>query len=119
MYVSDVLRIFLALIFPVAYMIDSTELLYLGALFLGIAGVMFNPAQQAVLPSIVDKDDLAEANAINSGTSGIVSIIGAMLGGIIASFFHPVICFIINALSYAWSALCIYQAKWEEKKDTK
>jgi len=116
MYVSDVLRIFLALIFPVAYMVDSTELLYLGALLLGIAGVMFNPAQQAVLPAIVDKDDLAEANAINSGTSGIVSIIGAMLGGIIASFFHPVICFIINALSYVWSAFCIYQAKWKEKK---
>ena len=75
MYISDVLRTFLSLIFPMAYMIDSIELLYLGALLLGIVGVMFNPTQQAVLPSIVDKDDLAEANAINSGTSGIVSII--------------------------------------------
>ncbi|KRD91764.1 hypothetical protein ASE51_14655 [Bacillus sp. Root147] len=111
MYVSDVLRIFLALIFPVAYMIDSTELLYLGALFLGIAGVMFNPAQQAVLPSIVDKDDLAEANAINSGTSGIVSIIGAMLGGIIASFFHPVICF-----NYKCSFLCLVSALYLSSK---
>jgi MFS family permease len=116
MYISDVLRTFLALIFPVAYMTDSTTLLYLGALLLGIAGIMFNPAQQAVLPSIVDKDDLAEANAINSGTSGIVSIIGAIIGGIVASFFHPVICFIINALSYVWSAFCIYKAKWKEKK---
>ncbi|MCK9907138.1 hypothetical protein MXD63_44985, partial [Frankia sp. Cpl3] len=66
-----------------------------------------------MISQIVAQKDLAEANAIRTGTSGIASIIGAFGGGLLASIVSPVLCFVINAASYIWSALCIYVTQWE------
>lgn len=115
MYACDGVRAAVVLLFPAAYMIQSFTLLWISALLLGLASILFIPAQQAALPGIVDKSDLAEANALNSGTAGVISIIGAISGGVVAAVFSPAICFIINSLTYVWSALCIYQLKWKEQ----
>jgi MFS family permease len=101
-----------------AFIFHLPPLLYIGALFLGLSGILFTPAQQAVIPLLVPKDDLAEANALNSGMSGVVCIAGAICGGIVASTLSPIICFIINSASYLWSAICIYQAKWTDTRQT-
>ncbi|MGG3626578.1 MFS transporter [Bacillus gobiensis] len=115
MYMSDIVRAIIVLIFfPASILMHSDLFLYLGAFLLGLAGVLFNPAHQAALPSIVREDDLAEANAFHSGTAGVISMIGALSGGLVASFLHPVFCFFVNAGSYAWSAYCISQVKWIE-----
>lgn len=71
-----------------------------------------------MISQIVAQKDLAEANAIRTGTSGIASIIGAFGGGLLASIVSPVLCFVINAASYIWSALCIYVTQWEESETT-
>jgi predicted MFS family arabinose efflux permease len=78
--------------------------------------VLFNPAKQAFLPLIVDRKDLAEANAFSSATSAVVNIIGAVLGGIVSAVFSPVTCFIVNSLSFFWSALYVYKIKYQENE---
>lgn len=114
MLLSDLLRAVFALTFAVAFSFQLEWLLYPGAILLGAAGILFGPTENAVISMIVAPKDLAEANAIRSGTSGIASIIGAVCGGLIASMTSPVLCFVINAASYLWSALCIYLTKWQE-----
>lgn len=114
MYMCDLFRAMFALVFILAYQHHAMPLLYLGAFLLGISGILFNPAQQAAIPLIVNKEDLANAYALNSSMAGMISILGALLGGIVSSFVNPVICFLVNSLSYLLSALFIYRAKWKE-----
>lgn len=117
MYLCDSFRAIFALLFIIAYQFDVIPLLFLGSFLLGISGVMFSPAQQSTIPLVVEKKDLTNAYAFNSSTSGIISILGALFGGIIASRFSPDICFIVNSLSFALSSLFIFCAKWKEKDE--
>lgn len=112
--ISDVARAVVVLIFPLAFIFQTVSLLYTGALLLGLSGIMFAPAWQAAFPLLVSKEDLPEANALSSGTYGFLSIIGALSGGIVSSLLNPVVCFIMNSMSYAWSAFCIYQIDLSE-----
>lgn len=74
----------------------------------------FNPSRQAAIPSVVARKDLAEANSFSSATDSMIGILGAVLGGIVSTAFNPLVCFVINAISYFWSAFCIFQMKWSE-----
>lgn len=97
--------------------IKVSMFLYAGAILLGLSGVMFAPAQQAAFPLIVSIKDLAFANALSSGTYGFLSILGAAGGGIVSSLLNPVVSFLINSLSYVWSAFYIFQIHMPENTD--
>jgi MFS family permease len=112
---SDLLRALFAPVFGAAFLLQQEWMLYAGGILLGVSGILFNPAENAVLPLVVGREDLAEANAIRSGTHGIVGILGALGGGVIASVFNPVYCFLLNAVSYLWSAFFLYRARWKEE----
>lgn len=114
--ISDLARAAFVLFFPLALLLQQLFLLYIGALFVGLSGVMFAPAQQAAFPLIVPAKDLVRANTLNAGTSGLLSILGAAGGGIVSSFLNPTVCFMINSLSYLWSALCIFRIHFTEHK---
>jgi Arabinose efflux permease len=107
MLISDFTRALFALLFPLGVFFHMMSPLFVGAILLGICSILFSPAQQATLPLILPGRDLAQANSINSGTYGFLSILGAVSGGIVAALVTPVLCFLINALSYLWSAVWI------------
>lgn len=109
MLISDLIRAAVVLLFPLAVLDHETSFLYAGAILLGLSGIMFVPAQQAAFPLIVSDKDLASANALSSGTYGFMSILGAAGGGIVSSLVSPVVGFLINSLSYIWSAFYIFQ----------
>ncbi len=114
---TDLLRAACAFGYAFAVILHANWILYVGSLLLGIAGVMFNPARSATIPLVVARSDLPEANALDSGMTGIVQILGAALGGIVAVAVSPILCFAINAASYLWSALSILRARWEDVHD--
>lgn len=116
MIVTDIVRAFLVLSFILAIYFKSVWILYISSFVFGLMSVLFNPAKQAFLPLIVDRKDLAEANAFSSATSAVVNIIGAVLGGIVSAVFSPVTCFIVNSLSFFWSALYVYKIKYQENE---
>jgi MFS family permease len=101
------LRAVFVLVFILAVVLKHSACLFIGAFLLGLGGVLFNPASQAYLPHIVKSGDLAEANAISSTTSGFVSVFSTILGGVVATFISPVICFSVNSVSYLWSAFFV------------
>lgn len=114
MLFSDLTRAIFVFSFPLGVMFHTITLLYIGAFLLGICGVMFAPAQQATFPLIMPTRDLTQANSFNSGTYGLFSILGAVSGGIIASLISPIFCFLINTISYLWSAFCIFKLNIDE-----
>lgn len=61
------------------------------------AKAFYFPAAQAALPNVVDAEDLPTANAIAGSAWGTMLVVGASLGGLIASWLGPYPSFLIGA----------------------
>jgi len=112
--VTDLVRAVFALALSFAVILHTSWILYVVSVLLGVSGVLFGPARNAAIPLIVSQDGLATANGLESQASGLIQIVGAACGGIVAATLGPIACFIINAVSYLWSAFHILRCRWEE-----
>lgn len=85
MLVTNMLRCFFVMLTAYLIYVDAAnvELVFGLALLFGIADAFFYPANTAIVPSLVRKDDLKEANAIVQGSMWIGVIIGPALAGLI------------------------------------
>ncbi len=114
MLFTDILRAIFALGFGLAVVFQASWLLYVSALLLGMAGILFEPSRNATIPLVISHKELPEAYALEAATAGALQIIGAAFGGIVAMAVSPLWCFVINAASYCWSALYILRTHWQE-----
>jgi len=71
------------------------------------AGRFFIPAKMAMIPSLVDKDELFLANSLVSVTSMIAAVLGFGLGGVIVEKWGVESGFIIDASTFFLSSLLI------------
>lgn len=83
MIVSDVLRTVIPL--PILVMPDSVALLFAISAVRGTVTVFFVPAESALLPTIVGKDRLVAANAMNALNDNLGLLIGAAVGAVLYS----------------------------------
>lgn len=67
---------------------------------LSICSAFYDPTVQAVIPQIVNKEELIEANAKSQFLSGIALVAGPLLGGICAAWWGYGFVFSFNALSF-------------------
>ena len=80
-------------------------LLYvLGGLLAG-AGAVQNVTRGAIVPNLVDPEDLPTATVLNGATWGTMLAVGAGLGGLAAALIGPHWCFAIDAVSFLLSGL--------------
>lgn len=75
---------------------------------LSVFGAPFDPAFSAATPNIVDPQDLPAANALSGSLWGTMLAVGAGLGGIVATAFGRDTAFVIDATSFAVSALLLW-----------
>lgn len=75
----------------------------------------FEPARNAVIPSVVDEQDVIVANTLASATWSFDLAIGSMLGGLVAAWLGRDAVFVINSLSFAASALLISRMSFAER----
>jgi MFS family permease len=75
---------------------------------LSVFGAPFDPASTAATPNLVDPADLPTANALNGSLWGTMLAVGAALGGVVASAFGRDTAFVIDAASFAVSALLLW-----------
>ncbi|MFI5106929.1 MAG: MFS transporter, partial [Terriglobales bacterium] len=74
----------------------------------------FEPARSAVIPNIVEREDLVVANTLSSTTWSVNLMLGATLGGIVAALLGRDAVFLLNALSFAASAALIWEMRFAE-----
>jgi MFS family permease len=67
----------------------------------------FEPASAAALPNLVEREDLATANALSGSLWGTMLVVGAAVGGLVTAILGRDIAIVIDALSFAGSALFI------------
>ena len=59
------------------------------ALLLGLVTAFGSPAMNAIVPSLVNRDDLPAAIAMNSVTFNMARAVGPVLGALVVAARHP------------------------------
>jgi MFS family permease len=106
---ADIARVVLLAVIPVAALGDwlSIPLLVIVAFLTGVAGVCFEIAGFAYVPSVVDSNDLPAANRAVQGSSTVAEVAGPGLAGLLVQAVGPALAIVADALSYVASAIGI------------
>jgi MFS family permease len=92
---------------------EAIELKYLivSAALFGLLEAVLYPAILALLPQLINKSQLAEANAWMQGSEYITDVIGSAGAGLVIGAFGLTFAFAINTLTFALGSLFIYLVK--------
>lgn len=94
--------------FAIVYIVNgeiSVPMIYLLVILLEITEIFFDGAMSAVLPSIVGKEDMLEANSLNSLVMNIGNILAPILAALLYGSFGMKVILIVNAISFSLSAI--------------
>ena len=94
--------------------VDSRSTVWVAVLTIGgiaAAKALATPAAAAATPNLVAPQDLALANVMNGVAWGSMLAVGAALGGVAAALFGTSACFVIDAVSFAVSALLVVRCR--------
>lgn len=79
--------------------------IYALVIILSLTSLLFQPAVQTVIPSIVKKDELVDANAINSLIMNMGILVAPILGGLLFGIYGLLVILIFNAISFVMSSI--------------
>ena len=114
---SDLLRAAIVLGFLLVRDARYVWLLYtLTAAQLAVSG-FFIPARSAILPDIVSRRELGAANALSSITWSVMLALGAAIGGLVAGEWGIYPAFVVDSLSFIWSAALISRIQYHYAPD--
>lgn len=104
---ADFIRGLVVLVVACLFFLDllNIYIVLISQILLSVCAAFFNPAIPAVIPQIVDKNNLARANSMTGFVRGFSSMIGPALGGIAAAALGYTAVFTFNAVSFIISAL--------------
>ncbi len=114
----NVLRIFVVLGFLLATTPDTLWLIYALTIAQFSLSAFFEPAQSAITPSLVKRDDLVVANTLASITWSSMLALGAMAGGIVAAIFGPVTALVIDAVTFAVAGALIASIRVDARPES-
>ena len=89
--------------------------LVIEALIFGVVDGFFNPAILAITPDLVEKDDLASANALNSLSGNLAQLVGPLVGAGLIVLISPIGAFAFNALSFFISVAFLLSVRIPER----
>jgi predicted MFS family arabinose efflux permease len=101
----DLLSTLAALSFLLVSDASRIWIVWVGLTALVALSAFRSPASVGIIPAVVRPESLAGANALEGVSIGSMTILGAALGGVAATWFGPRPSFIINAVSFALSAI--------------
>lgn len=107
MITSDLVRALVALGFIYTLQQPSSQLLYVFSALLMVASPFFTSGRASILPSITTKEQLHTANSLTQTTQWTTLTIGTMTGGLSVAHFGYEWAFILNAVSFLFSAWSI------------
>jgi predicted MFS family arabinose efflux permease len=99
---SQYIQMFSALTLALMFYLHVVQVWHILALsfVVGVGQSFGGPAYSALLPSLVDPEDLSNAIAMNSIQFNLARIIGPTIGGLAYTAFGAVWCFTLNGLSF-------------------
>jgi len=114
--VSDAVRAMLIAFLPFVYFLSGHLIFMLGVAFVVyIFGFFFSSARLAIVPLIVDKKELMQANSANLTLLRAATGIGTFAGGFLVAWIGWRLGFVIDAITYVISFVLILFIKVDEK----
>jgi MFS family permease len=104
---ADLLRAILILLVPVLVPLNVIWL-YVIVMLIGAVTQFFDPAHESILPEVASDEELAAANSLIAISSFGSTAVGFAAAGLIASAADINWAFYANAVTYLFSAVCIY-----------
>ena len=107
MIAADVGRAALLLLIPFAAAAGTLrmEILYVVALSTGALSVLFDVAYLSLVPMLVERDELVEANGKLEVTASAAQVVGPGLGGTLVGTLGAAVAVMVDAVSFLVSAL--------------
>ena len=81
--------------------------IYVASIVFGFVDAFFQPAYSALIPQVVDQPNLPSANSLTNLSERLAGVIGPALGAAIVAAGGTPIAFLLNALTFFVSALCL------------
>lgn len=131
MLISDILRFILTVWMTVAVFTNTVQvwMIYVFSVGFGLVAGFAVPAENSIVPMIVDTSDLQAGNSIMMGIAQLVGFVGPTIAGILIgsyakSTFGIALAYGLDAVSFAVSGICIWLlhvgiSKSQENSDTK
>ncbi|MGH9720400.1 MAG: MFS transporter [Bryobacteraceae bacterium] len=114
MIAADVARVLIVLGMLFVRSRETVWLIYPLLLLETFCVAFFEPGRNAVIPSIVEEDEVLAANALSAATWSFNLAVGATLGGVVAVALGRDAVFILNAFSFLLSALLLRRMHFNE-----
>jgi MFS family permease len=115
MLASDVIRFVLTVMMATAVFTGVVQIwmLYAFSLGFGLVAGFAVPAENSIVPMLVEEQDLQAGNSIIMGITQLAgfvgpTIAGILIGGYSQSFFGIGLAFALDALSFGVSAICLW-----------
>lgn len=120
LYGGDFISFFIALIIVICLWLQPTSIFFLLPLLFILAaiGAVQHPAFQGIIPEVVSKNHLGQANSYFAFINQFMSMLGPLIGVTIISFLGVSNAIIIDAFSYLVSAIILLFVQYEHIKQT-
>ena len=117
MVVANIGRFILLGSIPVAFLAGrlSLPLLYLVSFLIGVLTVFFDVAYQAYLPSLVQRDQLVEANSKLEASRATATVAGPGIAGLVVGIVTAPFAIALDALSFLGSAVSLSKIHQQEE----
>lgn len=110
MIAADLIRA--VLVFLIPFLVPHNIIwLYVIVMISSAVGQFFDPAHESVLPEVASEEELAAANSLMAISSFGSTAIGFAASGLIASAANINWAFYLDAISFLFSAFCIFLIK--------
>ncbi|MFE4664890.1 MFS transporter [Streptomyces sp. NPDC056716] len=83
----------------------------------GAVDAFFQPARVSILPSVVDKDLIAPANALLGAGARTAAVLGPAIGGVVIAFSQAPVAFLVDAVCFALCGLCVARIRTRPRSD--
>jgi len=110
LYFTQSANMVLALTFGVLTITENINIPLIGmfAFLMGTVNAIDAPARQAFVPTIINKDQLASAIALNSGMFNAARAIGPAIAGLLIASVGTGMAFLLNGFSYIAVLIALY-----------
>lgn len=115
---ADLIRSVIVLGFLLIQEAAHVPLIYVLIAAQVVVGSVYVPAKSASIPNITAPRELLTANALSSATWSTMLAVGAALGGFVVEFAGIEAVFILDCLTYLWSAWFVYRTVIPQNTET-
>src|SRR5262245_37035204 len=113
---TDLMRAALLVTLPLAAWFGAFSLaqLLIVVFLVASCSLIFDAAQQAYMPTLMEKRWLLDANAKQESTAAASEIVGPPIGGVLVQALGPPIAILCDAISYLASAFLLWRLPHRE-----